>query len=209
MKRKRPSVEYVVNGNEPINSSLEIETLARDIVESENLGQLKDCLYRTAAVVKKRLKGPSTAPLPADDYNYRSLHGSAPGATQAGRRELISPEDFFVYAPGVGPVGTVPIYQQIAIDDNYRRSTLFSALQRTLIWVLNYSLVTQVNKHISTGQTGRQFESLMLILGLLTFASSAIESINGRFVLIAFLSAINFLIFINTHVLAKNKDTKN
>lgn len=197
MKRKKTHVEYVVNGNER-SGAMEIEDLARDIVQSENLGQLKDCLFRTASVVRKRLK-----PNARDDCG---------GERQQNQRSVsaVSPEDFFVYAPGVGPVGTVPIYQHIAVDDNHRRSTLFSALQRTLIWVLNYSLVTQVNKHMSTGQSGRQFESLMLILGLLTFASSAIESINGRFVLIAFLSAINFLIFTNTHmVLKKNNETNN
>ena len=95
------------------------------------------------------------------------------------------------------------MYQQVSVDDKQRRATLFSALQRTLIWVLNYTLVTQVNKHLVREN---HFANLMLILGMLTFAASAIESINGRFVLIGFLGVINILIYTNTNAVNGNNN---
>jgi hypothetical protein len=78
---------------------------------------------------------------------------------------------------------------------------LKDAVQKTAIWLLNYFLIMQITELVQQSQPKRKNEALLVILGLLTFSFSVIETKNGRLALLITLIMLNFIIYFN----GKNK----
>ncbi len=78
-----------------------------------------------------------------------------------------------------------------------RRDIIEQASQQALMWILNYMLIHQLNKHISSAQQSHKFLKLIIVMAFLTFSTTALESSNGRIVLVFFLLLINMLLYIN------------
>lgn len=151
---------------------INVEQLAQDVLKAKNLEQLKKCLYITTRQIESLQK-------PAD--------------------RSVDPAAFFVYTPADEPVGAVPMAADAGGKSaEAQTDSLSQALVRTLIWVCNYFLITQINRHIKASHDRHQLEYLLLVLGVLTFASSAIETLNGRFMLLAFLVAVNLAVYLST-----------
>jgi hypothetical protein len=86
--------------------------------------------------------------------------------------------------------------------------SLLRAMQHSLIWIMNYLLVMQVNKHITSVNQSHKFLKLTTTMMLLTFSTAAIENMNGRFVLMGFLLLMNFLIYFNAQEFAQPDNTR-
>lgn len=74
---------------------------------------------------------------------------------------------------------------------------IYESVQKALVIALNYCLITQLNNLISLYQPTRRLEGLLVVLGVLTFVTSIIETTRGRNMLIGFLLLMNFIISAN------------
>jgi hypothetical protein len=123
---------------------------------------------------------------------------------QVKRKERIfSPEQlaaFTIFAPGIGPVGHIPL-EKTKLNATPAPELLKDAVQKTAIWLLNYFLIMQITELVQQSQPKRKNEALLVILGLLTFSFSVIETKNGRLALLITLIMLNFIIYFN----GKNK----
>ena len=85
----------------------------------------------------------------------------------------------------------------IVYTNNHPEPKIYESVQKALVIALNYCLITQLNTLISLYQPTRRLEGLLVVLGVLTFVTSIIETTRGRNMLIGFLLMMNFIICVN------------
>lgn len=113
-------------------------------------------------------------------------------------RQLVD-DKFLVYTVPINDViGALSIDNE---SNEYKMKTsdpkMFKVgIERTLIWVLNYSIIAIISKLVrKSGETS--ILPIVLSAGVLTFAYSILEYSNGRAILIPFLTFILISLLIN------------
>lgn len=88
-------------------------------------------------------------------------------------------------------------------------SAILKGIDRALTWGLNYAIIAQIIRLVSSAETGER-KAIFIAFGIITFASTLIETINGRSSILPFLAAILLLLNSNSEALhsIKNDATK-
>ncbi len=115
---------------------------------------------------------------------------------RSGVKRRVRPEDLLSYQQGVyEPYEFVAAPQPPPPPQRPRELTvLFVTLQKTVLWLLNYLVVSSITRKIAKAQPQRKQEATVVTLFVLIFSFGIIETTTGRNILILFLALIYFLI---------------